>query len=405
MIPNKKISITPELVYSKIKDFLDSKYNDIVCDQDMERKKIMSFFNNIKNDLLEMIKSDNFWKFSMNIDHCDYRNKKGSLCNKRIYIKTDTREFKCAKHISKLKYEPKKKVNENKNLCISLNNKGNSCGKQKVYGDFCNYHYTRSKQYLHYIDMDIYYLLLYDINVEIDLLNKIDIYNNVNIKIDIDEYVNDMIYYHMDTNFLYDKNTVESTTSDFESEIKMKNVATIVSHNKNKFIDISKKVNSTVNDIYDKIEKNNNVLSSKTKNILDLNKVTVKQCLNNGFTIVNDKDYLKDISIYDIYNGKKINTTKLINYYNKLEKLKIYIANNKKYLYLKNFNKNKDKYIKEKYVNILLEYINTRYDSLYDSLYIYEPDHWIYLLDQYKSDIDSIILDFYNIDEKEYIYI
>lgn len=403
MIPNKKISITPELVYSKIKDFLNSKYNDIVCDQDMERKKNnLSFFNNLKNDLLEMINSNNFWKYSMDIDHCDYKSKKGSLCNKRIYIKTDTKEFKCAKHISKLKYEPKKKVNENKKLCISLNNKGNPCRKQKVYGDFCNYHYTRSKQYLYYINMDIYYLLLYDINIEIDLLNKIVIDNNVDIKIDINGYVNDMIYYHMNTNFLYDKHTGKSTISDLQSEIKMKNVETIVSHNKNKFIDISKKVDKTVND---KIEKNNIILSSKSKNILDLNNLTVKQCLDNNVKIINDKEFIKDISVYDISNGKKINVTKLINKYKNLEKLKIYIANNKKYLYLKNFNKNKEKYIKEKYVNILLEYIHTRYDSLYDSLSIYEPDYWIYLLEQYKSDIDSIVLDFYNIDEKEKIYI
>lgn len=356
MIPNKKITISPDLIFKRINEFLDNKYNDIVCDQYEERRNNnLSFFNNFKNDLLEMIKSNNFWKYSMNISYCDHKYKNGRICDKRIYIKPKTKEFKCAKHISRLVYLPEKKGDILKELCVSFNNKGGVCKKQKIYGDFCNYHYSKYNQYLHNIKTDIYYILLYDIDIEIDLFNKI----------------------YIDDDFLYENK---------------KNIV-IDSNKKVEFVDIIKNVNKPICQLNDCL------------GILNPTNRDLKKYLDGGIKLYNNKEYLKDIAVYDIHNGKKINVRKLIDKYKKMEKLKIYIDNNKKFLYLKNNNKNREFYINEKYINILLEYINTRYSDLYSTLYESDTDCWLYLLNEYKMDIDSIICDFHNIDIKHKIYI
>lgn len=356
MIPNKKITISPDLIFKRINEFLDNKYNDIVCDQYEERRNNnLSFFNNFKNDLLEMIKSNNFWKYSMNISYCDHKYKNGRICDKRIYIKPKTKEFKCAKHISRLVYLPEKKGDILKELCVSFNNKGGVCKKQKIYGDFCNYHYSKYNQYLHNIKTDIYYILLYDIDIEIDLFNKI----------------------YIDDDFLYENK--KNIVIDFNKKVE--------------FVDIIKNVNKPICQLNDCL------------GILNPTNRDLKKYLDGGIKLYNNKEYLKDIAVYDIHNGKKINVRKLIDKYKKMEKLKIYIDNNKKFLYLKNNNKNREFYINEKYINILLEYINTRYSDLYSTLYESDTDCWLYLLNEYKMDIDSIICDFHNIDIKHKIYI
>lgn len=156
------------------------------------------------------------------------------------------------------------------------------------------------------------------------------------------------------------------------------------------------------------------VLSDDTNNSKNLNKNVgvinpenkdLSTLFNKGVKVYNNKEFLNDINIYDLYNGKKVNITKLIDYYKRLDKIKKYIDFNKKYIYLKNNNKQKEFYIKEKYINILLEYINIRYNDLYDSLLDYDREQWIILLREYKKDLDEIILDFHNIDENEKIYI
>lgn len=372
MILNDKLSLTPSLIYENIKTFFDNKYDDIICDQDENRKSYnLRFFKSLKKDFLQLIISDSFWKYSMNYQNCVHKYKSGKLCNKRIYITPDTKEFKCGKHISKKIYISTKNKNKDISLfCISLNNTKKPCMKYKMFGDYCNYHITRYQKYLYNIENDIYYLLFYDINLEINLFNNINIENVVDSMPSVDGNISEtkpILYQH------------------------------------DKFINIKKSVNDLYKNIYQFNE--DKKVPSRSKNILDIKNVTVKDCLNGGAIIVNDKEYLKDISVYDIYNGKKINTNKLINYYNKIKKVKEYIVNNKKYIYLKNKNKNRCFYIKEEHINILLEYINTRYNDLYNSLSDFEPSCWLYLLEQYKLDIDSIILDFNNLDDNEKIYI
>lgn len=387
--PNDNLALIPSIVYSKISEFMDNIYDDITCDQDEKRKYYNTrFFNSLKENLLLFIKNDSFWKNSMCHKNCDHKFKSGRTCNKRIYICPDTKEFKCSKHISKKVYVSTKHKHDDLSLfCVSLNNLGKRCGKYKKYGDYCNYHITRYKKYLYNIKNDIYYLLLYDIDLEINILNQIyfeypsEYKNKKDENIILGNYIDDMIKNHMDTDFLYNKYFIQN---------KPKMDYTIQSHvnefnQSNKVINIKKSVNNICN--------------------VNLNKLTVKDCLNGGAKIINDKEYLKDIAIYDLYSGKKINTTKLINKYNEIKKMYEYIKYNNKFNYFKKNNKNKSFYIKEDHINILLEYINIRYSKLYDSLQEYEPEYWIHLLNDYKIDIDSVISDFNNIDNDQKIYI
>lgn len=84
----------------------------------------------------------------MNYDYCDHFYKSGPMaytfCGRKIEIVTDDgkKHFKCAKHISKKYYIPKKIRNENL-LCKSNNKYGDRCNKYKRYDDYCIIHYAK----------------------------------------------------------------------------------------------------------------------------------------------------------------------------------------------------------------------------------------------------------------------
>ena len=111
-------------------------------------------------------------------------------------------------------------------------------------------------------------------------------------------------------------------------------------------------------------------------------------------------------------NSKKDNKNTdlkvLIEHY---KKIKFYIDNNKKYLYLKNDNKHKKYYYyKENYITKLLKSFNLRYEYLIDhisyvNLPYYERNSVIRILDNYKEDLDAYIIEFYNTDNKYNLYL
>lgn len=374
MLPKKDLTITPEKLYNLIINIIDDNINSYNYNE-----QFIKLLNKLKKDFDYELKKTYNWKTVMlshkTCDHLFTNNSKhnGEICGRRIDIKTEGDNYLCSIHVEKSKHIPKKRNIEDSLRCPGMNMNGDRCGlkKKQKYNGYCIYHYK---------------------NTKIDTENKKK--RNINLK----NYVNDMILYHIDTDFIYEKyfnkkeisiNNIVSNSSDDILESRQNNDL----YKKNKYIDILKNVNKTITNI------NNDLYQ------LNIKKMTVKDCLNGGVKIINDKEYLMDISIYDIQNGKKINTTKLIDYYKKINKIKMYIENNKKYIYLKNNNNSREFYIKEKYINMLLEYINLRYNKLYESLPDYEPEYWIYLLNEYKLDVDSIITDFYDMDDKEKIYI
>lgn len=386
MLPKNELTIAPLKLYDLIIDIIDKNinfynYND----------QFIKLLTTLKGDFQNELKKTYNWNTILlshkTCDHVYTKNSKknGEICGRHIDIETGENNYKCSVHIKKTKYKPKKRIVDDIMRCPELNRYGYPCGlrKNKKYNGYCRYHYRNC-------------------NIKLEYVEKKEKKEN---KIDLKTYVEDMILYNIDTNFIYEKyfNNKDLTKRDMVLNTVEDNNDF---HHNNKFTDIYKNVNKTVIDLYNKIKKENENLNVLENKDVNLKKLTVKECLDGGATVINDINHIKDICLYDLYSGKKIDTTKLIIYYKKINKIKMYIENNKKYIYLKNNNKNgREFYIKEKYINILLEYINLRYSKLYESLPDYEPDYWLHLLDEYKLDVDSIIIDFYNMDDKEKIYL
>lgn len=156
MISQDFIPINPLFIYKKITFLLDRIYEDFDCDQIKNRKKYhLEAFKIIKDKLIELLKSKNFWTKSMNIGYCDYEYKrgpmKGMICNKRIYINCDEKngKYRCYDHISKTIYKSNRRELNKDKLCIEFRKYGTQlrpCGNYKQYGDYCLYHIVRPKK-------------------------------------------------------------------------------------------------------------------------------------------------------------------------------------------------------------------------------------------------------------------
>lgn len=190
MIPNNEsLAIMPDQILKKFDRYFQKKFEDLDCDQDQLRRKYNLYcFGNIKKDLLAMIKSKNFWINSLDLKHCDhvYKNgsKKGTFCNRSIDISyekhrtKDNGSYKCYKHVSKTVYKSTKRKDISRDLfCISLNNKNKLCNNFKLYGNYCNCHYSRSKEYMDNIKNNEHYYLYYDFNKELNYLFNINIFD------------------------------------------------------------------------------------------------------------------------------------------------------------------------------------------------------------------------------------
>lgn len=376
MIPQNDISITPIKIKKFINDLFDREIKHY--DYNTEYKKLLA---NVKDIFISELSKTFLWQKDLlsyrNCDHIFTDNSKlhGTICGRRINIITDGDNYQCSVHIKKSKYKPNKRNVDDSLRCPGINMKGDRCGlrKKKEYNGYCVFHYKDNK--------------IFSLENEIIKEKKINLNN----------YIKDMIYYNMNMDFIYDyieRNKKDNIIIDpdplYENDINILNESNCYTIKK------FKNIKSSI----DVLNKEKQDICVINPNICDVNKY-----LNNNIKIYNNKEFLRDISTYDIYNGKKINTTKLINYYKKIEKIKLYIENNKKYIHLKGLNKNREWYIKEKYVNILLEYINMRYNDLYDTLQDFDPGSWFSLLSDYKNDVDGIILEFYDLNDDEKIYI
>lgn len=422
MLPkNEKLTIVPYTIYHKINDFMNNIKDDILCDQDETRKKYyFTIYNKIKIDLLGLINSDIFWNESINFNVCDHRYKSGMmagyLCNKFIEIKPQSKETKCAKHISKLKYDSQRKKNVNKELCISLNNKGQPCRNYKKFGDFCTCHYTRVRQYLYCIEIDVYYLLLYDINIEIYLLSNIDISDNIkpntekviNKGLNIKSYVYGMINEHLHENIIY--NIIDNNRNIINSDVHDLSLETQFDA---EFVENMPIMDNVTNADYDKKLEylshcyGNDIVSEyKYTHIDDINK-------NNyiNYSLINFKNRLKQLNDKIIKNNIVFDELKsnIIGKNNKykiqLEKIYKYIKCNNNYYYLLKNNNNKSFYIKEKEIIKIFEIFNARYNVLISDLYGHSKNDWIDLIEDYKYDIDEIVFNLDSIDNKYKIYI
>lgn len=374
MIPANDIPITPHKLYDLIGDFLDMQ----IYTYDHNDEFVILLKNIKKEMLLELSKTFNWQKKILSYDVCEHkfdRHSKyfGNICGRRIRIKSSKNNFLCGKHANK-DHIPKKKTIDEKKRCLGKKKNGERCNVTQNKNGYCSYHQYQYIEKINLSRYSVYMETLYDYGDD-------TIYGNHLLEIDKFVYEDDIKYIKI-----------------IEKEFEKKNTNMFVCYYNDplsfveKEIVLSDDTNNSKN-----LNKNVGVINPENKDLSTL--------FNKGVKVYNNKEFLNDINIYDLYNGKKVNITKLIDYYKRLDKIKKYIDFNKKYIYLKNNNKQKEFYIKEKYINILLEYINIRYNDLYDSLLDYDREQWIILLREYKMDLDEIILDFHNIDENEKIYI
>lgn len=214
-------------------------------------------------------------------------------------------------------------------------------------------------------------------------------YNCIITEVASDEYVQDLLIIENNI-FEYDKNI------SFHQNEKYKNIS------------------NNIKELYNRLNILNNKIIENNKNIEKLKilknhktigpNVDINYYLNNGIRIIND-NHLNDISVYDLYNGKKIDTKKLIDKYKKIEYMYNYIKKHNKFFEYKRYNKDKSYYIKEKEVINLIKLILLRIDNYKYELNDFSPQTWIYLLNELTNDIESYIVDFSNLDEKYKIFI
>lgn len=363
MLPKNEITITPEKLYNLIIDIIDT--NIISYDYNEQYIKLLK---DLKNEIGYELKKTYNWSTVM-LSHkvCDHiytENSKeyGNMCGKRIDIKTNDKNYKCSIHVEKSKHTPKKRKVDDSLRCPGLNMYGEQCRlrKQNKYNGYCRYHYQEDKI----------------ISLESDIKKE----KEINLK----SYVNNMI-----TNYM-----------DFSENVKYTNIEE-KKNNESLFYTYKKvkNISSSIDVIYDGLYKINDVKEKE-------HNVDIRYYLNNNVKIINeDKGILKDISVYNLYDGKKIDICKLIEKYKKMEKMYNYIKKNNKYYEYKKYNNNKNYYIREKEVIELVKLILIRIDKYKDELIDFSPQTWIYILNELTEDIESYIIDFSNIDEKYKIYI
>lgn len=395
MIPKNDITITPNKIHTLINDFFDIKIDHYSFNS--EFVKLLSF---IKDDLLSELSKTYIWQTTLlSYRYCEHKygpisKKFGQLCGNKIDIQTEGNNYLCSIHISKKKYTPKKRIVDEETKCPALNMKGGPCGlrKKTIYNGYCKYHYQENKLVL----------------LEKEIMNGK--------KVNLSNYVKDMITYHMDYDIMdYSRKQISKTEIPSDNFVKD---LLVIEENilNNRICTTSKKfqnINSSVDSLYNETNILNNNIIQNQKMVDNLNtlknyeknhNIDIDHYLNNGIKIYKN-DYINDIKLYDLYNGKKINTRKLIKKYKEIEKMYLYVKRHIKYYEHKKYNNNKCCYINEKDVIDLINIIILRIDKYKDQLDDFSPQTWIYLLNQLTNDIESYIIDFSNIDEKYKIYI
>lgn len=153
------INIMPNKLYDNICNIMENRLNDINDNIEIARKYNPGNMEKYKyykeayeifmKDINENLQCNTFWQNSMDYGHCDYimKSNKNVICNKKINIEVFNKygKWRCAKHVSKLHYEPSCNTRNKDNLCISISIRNNeSCELPKQYGDYCIYHYANS---------------------------------------------------------------------------------------------------------------------------------------------------------------------------------------------------------------------------------------------------------------------
>jgi hypothetical protein len=293
MISKKEINIIPIKQYNKIIDFLDSIYKDFNGRTDENKKYYLQAFKIIKEELINLLKSDVFWLlYSMDKKYCEHQYKDGSICNNKINIKCDVNKgkFRCYDHISKTVYESekRKKIDPNR-ICIGYRKYGKQmipCKDLKMKNNnYCRHHFklpekvTLNKAYYNYYfnkllfdeikkEHDLYLksiLLEKEIiilnNIEYDnyyLFNDIDIKNDLNIKYNSSICLGDNCYNNL---VIYDY--AIGNLDNFVMEVVDINSFL---HIKNDIDILINKVNEYIKDVNISKEKNNKFIS-KCNNI------------------------------------------------------------------------------------------------------------------------------------------
>jgi hypothetical protein len=109
----------------------------------------------------------------------------------------------------------------------------------------------------------------------------------------------------------------------------------------------------------------------------------------------------KEENIYDKKDNSRSyvmdTKNKIMDYYEEIKKVKIYIKTNKLFYISKN-DKNKRKYFYYNEIDVrnLLEYVNNRYNLLIEDIYDYGKNNCLDFLKEYRCNLDKHIIDFYN---------
>lgn len=428
--PYCPVKINPQKISSELINIIDTYINDLI---EEEKKETIT---NFKIHFKEQINKYFFWYIVSSNDFCMYqytdRNEHNinRICGrsiKRKNVGNIFNEFLCAEHFRAHRklYAKSIVLKGNETYCKAVNKDGSNCKYASRLSGLCTKHYKLSygmdivkikqkikmKKYKTYMEnIDDQYI--YNTGSEnIDLFRYYYCNTNIyNIKIfdkikkSDDQILNNFsnIKYICFYNDIKDKDKQKGANNkcSFYNNLKYKNISLNV---RNTIDDISNKIYQLNNDI----EKNNIILNNKNndQHNTDVSKMTVRDCLNGGVKVINDKYYLKDISVYDIYNGKKININKLIKKYNEIKEMYDYIKLNNKYKCLKKYNNNKCFYIKENILETLIEYILLRSKQLRDNLYDFDKSNWLYIINNYMEDIEEALVDISNLDDKYKIYI
>lgn len=332
MIPsNDVIPIVPKTFLCKFSNLLNDIYEDFECDRIEPRKTYyLQCFDIIKKRTIELFNNKLFWELNMNYDYCDHFYKSGPMaytfCGRKIEIVTDDgkKHFKCAKHISKKYYIPKKVRDENL-LCKSNNKYGDRCNKYKHYDDYCITHYAK----IHNIDnlkhVDKIYkekknniifneeiITLFNIDEEIfnyeinnNKLNHIP--ENIIIDNEITYYVKDMLNIELNLEIYFEND-------------KINNIINYIDEDINKI----QKDKTNIHDFINKCEKvlNNNYSENFNLNILDIkNSYEVITNIIENKTYINITYLTNSLNNYNMKfkNFKKEIHNDFPNYYKRLK--------------------------------------------------------------------------------------
>lgn len=146
-IPKNDLLIKPNKIYEIIKVLLDYEIEFY-----SHNEKFINLLNTVKKNILDKFRRRYTWQTEVLSEqvcehlHGEKSKKYGQICGRRIDIKFDGKNYKCAKHIG-IKYKPKARNIPDNMKCKSLKKNGHPCsmyGKIK-YGGNCVYHFKEEK--------------------------------------------------------------------------------------------------------------------------------------------------------------------------------------------------------------------------------------------------------------------